>query len=415
MTGRLTTMERYVGVRGTGRKIAIVGLVDMLGAGLHVTILPIYLVTYAGVTAAQVGFVVGATGVVALFAPYLAGYLSDRIGPLLVWRVSVALRMVGYALFAMVDSLVAYGLLALVLTPLDRAASNAQVSYLVSSFEPDERNTATAAVRSCRNAGLSLGLLAASAFIAVGTREIYQLAFVLNAVTFLVVLAGLVTLRRPSPVAGPAVSGDTAVATDAPATPAPSVRPWADRRYLLLTLGDAMMSVHVTVLFVVFPLWMGAQGHIPVALTGVLLATNSVLTVVIQPQLAGHGVGLRSAGRLIRIAGATLVACGGFFWAASVVDSTAAGICLVVLAMLALTVGENVQEVAVFELSHRLAPPDAIGRYFGVFSMGDSAQRIVGPAVLTGAIAATPLGWGIVVLLTGAGSLSVLRAIGDDE
>lgn len=411
---RLRPLERYIGARGPGRKIALVGLVDMFGGGLHLTILPIFLVNYAGVTAAQVGFVVGATGVVALFAPYLAGILTDRAGPLRVWKVTTALRMVAYALFAGVDSFPAYCLLAFTLAPLDRVASNAQLSYLVAAFPVDERNTVTAAVRSCRNAGLSLGLLSASAFIAIGTLEIYQLAFVFNAFSFAVMLAGLLTLNETEKRTAPAVeTAERGEDSDAP--PSIRVRPWADRRYLQLTVGDGMMSVHVTVLFVVFPLWMASQDHIPLELTGALLAMNSVLTVILQPYLASHGIGLGRAKRLICVAGPSLVVSGALFWGASVLDSTAVGVSIVVLAMLALTVGENLQEVAVFEASHRLAPPAAIGRYLGVFSTGDAAQRIVAPSILTGAIVATPLGWGLVALFTGAGSLLVLRAIGEEE
>ncbi|MER7460032.1 MFS transporter [Micromonospora sp. NPDC126480] len=407
VVGRRTLKERYLGPPGAGRTIAVAGFIDMLGGGLHVSMLPLFLVTFAGVTPAQVGLVVGVSGVAALFAPYLSGYISDRTSPLPVWRMTVILRMLGYASFIFIDSVWSYALLAVVLTPLDRASGNAQLSYLVAKFDPDVRNTATGAVRSCRNAGLSIGLLVSSVFIAIGSKQAYQAAFLVNALSFLlmfVALSRLPAVARPVPVA------PSATATEAsPAT----ANPWADRRYLTLTVGDALMSVHTTVLFIVFPLWMAAQPQLPTALVGVLLALNTVATVLLQPLLAERGVGLRNAASLIRLAGASLVTSGAFFWAASVVDVRFATIVLVVLAILALTLGENVQEVAVFEASHRLAPDSAMGRYLGVFNLGDSTQRIVGPFALTSLLVASSAGWGVFMVLTGLGSAFVLRSIGD--
>ncbi|MDG4829587.1 MFS transporter [Solwaraspora sp. WMMD1047] len=416
---RLTLVERYLGRRGPGRTIAMAGFVDMLGAGLHLSVLPLYLVRFAGVSPGQVGLVVGASGVAALLAPYLAGYLADRASPLPVWRTTVALRMVGYGAFVLVDSLWSYALLALFLTPLDRATSNAQLSYLVAGFEADERNRTTAAVRTCRNAGLSVGLLVASLFLAVDTKPAYQAAFLVNAVSFLLLLGALARLpaiRRPLPAPAPQP------APPAPAPPArraerpaPATNPWTDLRYLSLTAGDALMSAHTTVLFVVFPLWVATHQRFPAELLGILLALNSVATMALQPPLSELGTGLRNAGRLIRWAGAALLGCGALFWAASVVDTTAAAIALAVAAILALTLGENLQEVAVFEASHRLAPAAAIGRYLGVFSLGDSTQRIVGPSALTAVLVATPAGWAIFMAVTGLGALGVLRALGDDN
>jgi len=378
----------------------------MVGAGLHLTLLPLFLVKFVELTPAQIGLVMGAGGAVGLFAPYLAGYIGDRLSPLLVWRVSVGLRILGYAMFAFIDSLEAYVALSLVLIPLDRATGNAQMSYLISSFDPDQRNRTTAAVRACRNAGLSIGLLLASAFIAVGTKSAYQAAFLLNALSFTVLLW---MLFRLPPVKRPVVEPDTDGAV------APPRNPWRDRRYLTLTLGDALMSIHVTVLFVIFPLWMEQQDNIPVELIGVLLALNSVATIALQPALADMGTGLSKAGRLIGVAGVCLVLCGALFVAADAVSATWAAILLVFGAITALTLGENLQEIAVFEASHRLAPDAGIGKYLGVFSLGDSSQRIVGPPLLTATLLTPVLPWVILMVLAGAGTRCIQKAIGDQS
>lgn len=400
-----TLLDRYIGARGPARIVALSGFADMVGAGLHLALLPIFLVSFVGLSATQIGFVVGLAGVVALGAPYLTGHIADRTSPLPVWRYSVAIRMVGYGAFALVNSLGAYVALVVVLTPLDRASGTAQMSYLVGSFPPDDRSRVTAAVRTCRNAGLSVGLLAASVFTVIGTKAAFQTAFVLNAATFAVLLVGLSRLpptRRVTKVVGK---------TKATPDPRSSVSPWTDRRYLGLTVGDGLMSVHVTVLFVVFPLWAAADDHFPIGLVGVFLAVNSVATVVLQPIFADLGTGLTRASRLIAWSAASLMACGVFFGLASAASGTAVVVLLALLAMLALTLGENMHEVAVFEGSHRLAPEDAVGRYLGVFSLGDSTQRIVGPPLLTTLLVTNPIGWGVFVVMTGLGALSMRRAM----
>ncbi|MFD0349855.1 hypothetical protein ACFQ0M_35165 [Kitasatospora aburaviensis] len=66
-------------------------------------------------------------------------------------------------------------------------------------------------------------------------------------------------------------------------------------------------------------------------------------------------------------------------------------------AVVAVTVGENLQSVAGWELSYVLSPAAARARYLATFSMGMTAQRIVGPTLLVSAL--LPLGsWAWVVL-----------------
>ena len=47
-----------------------------------------------------------------------------------------------------------------------------------------------------------------------------------------------------------------------------------------------------------------------------------------------------------------------------------------------LSVGENLQEVAAWELSVELSPEAARARYLGAFSLGFGGQKVIGPSLL---------------------------------
>ncbi|MEW2630667.1 hypothetical protein AB0903_03155 [Streptomyces sp. NPDC048389] len=76
------------------------------------------------------------------------------------------------------------------------------------------------------------------------------------------------------------------------------------------------------------------------------------------------------------------------------------------LAAVALTFAEMLHATASWELSVALAPDEAQGAYLGVHGLANSAQRSLGPLVMTATIAAGPIGWA----LLGAGLSTVCLA-----
>ena len=226
----------------------------MLGAGLHVTILPRS--TWCGLrlasAAAQVGFIIAPTAVILLFPPLVltlprAGWNGASPGVARVGPTPSGGRWATHSSRWLTCSLVRlYGLLALVLAPLDRAASDRPglSSWCLSRLEPDGRDTATAGdsplLLHDTTSPPSDSSPRRRSSPSAHARSIS--AFVEKRVTFLVHVGGprrVCGARRPSPRA--AVVGGATVATDAPANAsAPSVRPaCGGPPLLLLTLGRA--------------------------------------------------------------------------------------------------------------------------------------------------------------------------------
>jgi hypothetical protein len=52
------------------------------------------------------------------------------------------------------------------------------------------------------------------------------------------------------------------------------------------------------------------------------------------------------------------------------------------VAVVVLSVAENLQEVAAWELSVELSPEAARARYLGAFSLGCGGQKVIGPSLL---------------------------------
>jgi hypothetical protein len=73
-----------------------------------------------------------------------------------------------------------------------------------------------------------------------------------------------------------------------------------------------------------------------------------------------------------------------------------------------LTFGEMWQATGGWDLSYAFAPEDGKGVYLSVFSLGGTAQRIVGPALITSVvIAAGPVGWIALAAVFGVAALLV--------
>ena len=85
--------------------------------------------------------------------------------------------------------------------------------------------------------------------------------------------------------------------------------------------------------------------------------------------------------RLLVLSGALMAVCCGFFAMAQAASATFA-ILAILAAVVVLSVAENIQEVAAWELSAELSPEAARARYLGAFSLGFSGQKVIGPTLL---------------------------------
>ncbi|MEU6631292.1 MFS transporter [Streptomyces parvus] len=414
-----------------GRKLAAGAVADSVGSGMFLAASTLYFVTVVGIPATRVGAVISIAGIIGLISPVPFGRLADRVGPTRVYVALLAARGVGYAGFALVDSFWPYAVLTCVLTALDRGCSPLQ-QVVVGLIEGGENQARTmASIRSVRNIGLTAGFLLAGAVLAIEHRAAFAALFLGNALTFFVIALVVERLRRglESPAgattakqagagaektgAGPEKTGPLAqeAAGEPDSGPARVRSPFLDLRFLLFTVSNGILSLHDSVLFLLLPLWLTTATSAPASAVSVLLAVNTVLTVLLQVYVAKFADTTARALRLIWFALVPLLLSCGVFAGAEYVPAWPAA-AFAVIAVVLLTVGENVHSVAVWNLSYDMSPAPARARYLATFSLGVTGQQIVGPVLMTAVV--LPLGtsgWALlagVFLLAGLG----LRATG---
>jgi hypothetical protein len=87
--------------------------------------------------------------------------------------------------------------------------------------------------------------------------------------------------------------------TPAPPAAAPAAvrSPFRDRWFMVFTVGNGILSLYDTVLIVLLPIWVIEYTAVPVALVPVLMAVNTVLTVLLQCILGQARDTFRGGGR----------------------------------------------------------------------------------------------------------------------
>ena len=102
--------------------------------------------------------------------------------------------------------------------------------------------------------------------------------------------------------------------------------------------------------------------------------------------------------------------CCGFFAIAQAASATFA-ILAILVAVVVLSVAENIQEVAAWELSAELSPEAARARYLGAFSLGFSGQKVIGPTLLVVVLMPTGLiAWPALAGAFGAAALDLANS-----
>lgn len=365
---RLAVLETYVPRSRNTRLLAAAAAVDSIGSGVFLALIPVFVVQHLGADVLQVGLVTGAANLLGLLAPFPAGWLADRTGAGRLWSVLLLSRSVGYTGFLFVGSFTQYAVLTCVLAVLDRASTPVQQMFVVQVEPPERRSQSMAVLRTVRNAGLAVGLFLSSVVIAVGSREAFSIGFGLNAASYLVLLAVVRRLNSGS-VARARHDGTERQKSDPDGQDGTKANVLKDWRYTSLLVGNAILLVHDSVLFTLLPLWVVSRTEVPAATVGPLLALNTVLTVLLQVPLTRWANDIGPARRTVLRSLAPLLAAAALFAAAEAVEPVTATV-MAVLAVVLLTLGENMHSVAAFELSHRLAPERSMGSYLGAFNLG---------------------------------------------
>lgn len=364
------------------RRLVAATLVNTFGNGVYAAVGALYLTRMAGLSVGHVGIGLTVAGLVGLVASTPLGVVADRLGPNRAYVAFLLLQAVTMTALTQVRSFPLYVAVAAVTAIADSGQRGAKGALIAGLVPSDQRVRTRAMLRVTTNIGMGVGMGLAGIVLAVDRREVYLVALLANAATYLIT-AGLVRW-------GPMHQGAARLAPVPSASGPSGFTALKDRPFLAFVALDGLLSMHNAMAQVAIPLWVATATDAPTWLIAVLLVTNSVAVILLQIRVARGTEELAGAARAGRRAG-LLLALACVVLAVTDVTSGAVTIALLVVAAVVHVLGEMLQSAGGWGISFELAPAGAQGQYQGAYAMGHQIGDLIAPFVLT--VVAVSWGW----------------------
>lgn len=385
---------------GLSRELWLVQIgifLNTLGWGAVLPFEVIYLHEHRGFSLGVAGLVVGTLTGVAVVAAPLSGPVIDRFGArACVAGAGIALA-VGYAGLAVAETPEAAFAAAVVGGAGNGALNPAQSTLIAALAAPDVRHRAAAVSRVCTNAGFGFGGALGGLLAAQGMAGLVSL-FLLNAATYLAYVGVLLLVVREAPRLEP--------------TPGGYRRVLRDSAFVRLVVANAVIiAVGWGVLPWVVPPF--AQGELGVnaELIGLLMLANAATVVVAQVPVARLAEGRRRV---------VMMAIGGSVIGAAcllVLAAEGVGYGALVVAAVAIGIGECFHTAALMPLVADLAPPGLRGRYMATmalsFWVGLALAPTLGTQLLSVSAALTFATCAVAAAIASAGMLALEHRLPD--
>ncbi|QEV02571.1 MFS transporter [Kitasatospora aureofaciens] len=358
--------------------------VSRVGNGLFNTAAVLYFTLVVHLPATQVGAGLTVAGLCGLAAGLPAGNLADRYGPRTVWLSALVVQTVTMAAFVLIDSWLAFTLVA-TLDRLAATAAGAAGGALVARVGGERPAAFRARLRTFVNLGVVVGTLGAAVALQINTRPAYTGLILANAASF----------------AGAALIAFLGVPNYRPLPRPTEHRQWsvlADRPYVTFVALYSAMGLQYQVISLLLPIWLSTHTDAPRWTVAAVYAINSGVCVLLQSRLGSKVETPQQGGRAFRLAGLLFLLSCPLMALTTDVPAWVAPV-LTVLAVCIHSVGEVWESSGGYALGYGLAPDHAQGQYQGFLGIGFNAGQALAPLILTGAVLALGhTGW----LLLGA-------------
>jgi MFS family permease len=343
------------------------GLLNAFGNGVVVPFMIIYLHNVRGIPLGLAGLAAAIQSATALGSGFLAGSLSDRVGPRRVLLASLAVMSAAFGLMALIRSAGDAFAIYVVWGGGSGAFWPAQSALLAGLAPPRRRAGAYALQRLTMNLGVAVGGLVAGLIASVAHPGSFIVLFLLDIATFVAYMA-VVVVWVPSPTLHPdrAAGSWRLVARDRTMV-----------SYSLL--NAAFLASAIALMVELLPAFAKNVAHVDEREIGVIFALDSVAIVALQLPVARLLEGRRRMRGLALMgvvwAGALLGVWAGGAWTAATGAAAVFAAATVLFAF-----GETLHGAIHAPLAADLAPPQLVGRYLALASLSWQAGWVVGPA-----------------------------------
>ncbi|MEU8927452.1 MFS transporter [Kitasatospora sp. NPDC048545] len=367
----------------TARVFVLVAFVDAFGRGFFLAGSTLFYTQVIGLSAAQVGAGLSIAGLLGVACAVPIGRAADRFGDGPTLTALQLWRGASFLVYPFVDDFRMFLVVACLIGAVEQAVGPIIQSVAGSTTEQGSPVQAMAFIAVARNSAYALAAVLATVVITVASSVAAYVGFVVaNALAFLATAALLTRLRLPRPGDGGA-SDDRRDRRETGL--GDRLLPFRDPRFLLLSLANGVLYLHVPILSVAFPLWIVTRTDAPRGFIGVALVMNTVMAVALQVRFSRGGEDVARAGRKQRAAGAALAAFCVLTAAIASVGPALAG-ALTLLAAVPLTLGELWQSAGGWGISYRFAPAEQRTYYLSIYQLGATGVAVAGPLVLSTAV-----------------------------
>ena len=350
---------KYGSLPDGAKRYLLATLVNMIGNGMLFAFLFIYLNEVRGFSGAWTGAIMSTGSLTGLVVMSLGGWFADHVGAKRALLTSVALSAIVFGLYSFATTLPLAFSISIAGGFVQGLTYPSQQAFTSVIVETSHRPLVSSWLRIFLNIGAAIGATLAGFIVTVKDPGSFVRVFFLNVATFVVYFV-IVWSVDPIVVIEPGSSRtekSTAGYRDV-------IR---DRFYVRLLPVDLALGTMFGLAFMVMPTTFVKRLGASEKVVGLIVMSGAVAVIVTQ---VGISRIVRGRARMLALAlMSALFAIAFGFGVASVGRSLTIALVLVVFAQIFGGIGEALMGPTRAPLTADLAPPELIGRYFGLQSM----------------------------------------------
>lgn len=346
--------DSFRALPGGAQLFLVATLINTIGNGMLFAFLFIYFNEVRGFSGAWTGGILTAGTLVALGVSSLGGSLADRLGPKRALANAIALAAAVFGLYTLADTLAVSFAVSMAAGLADGLARPAQQAFTSVVVPPELRPSVSSWMRIFLNIGAGIGATIAGFIVTVANPASFTRMFLLNVASYLLYLA-IVMKVRPLLAASPRSigSGYRTVTRDG--------------FFLRLLPLDLVAGMMFGLAFLVMPTTFAKRVGASERIVGLLVMSGALTVILVQLAISRTVRGRR---RMLALAAMFLCFTAAFaLGVASVGQALGVVLACITGAQVVGGIGEALLGPTRNPLTADLAPPELLGRYFGLQTM----------------------------------------------